>query len=140
MKSPIVKKLYMALLLPGLFFFAQVPSAFAADILLEVFYLPHAPAMAVVNEVEKVASEFPDLTLKRFNFEDPASRPAIESHKLTAHIPVAIFINGQDTFTVGGKTMTFRNFPKGNAFVPMFAGEWDYSDLRTILAGVSKGK
>lgn len=140
MDSRIAGKLQRSLILIGLFLFLQIPSARAAEILVEVFYLPHAPAVAVVKEVEKVASEFRGLTLKKYDFEDPASRPAIEKRKLSAHMPVAIFINGKDTFTVGGKAITFRNFPRGNAFVPMFAGEWDYPDIRVILTEAAKGK
>ena len=138
MDRSIIKKWYKSMFLMGLFLLVQAASAHAADILLEVFYLPHGPAMAVVSEVEKVASEFPNLTLKKYDFEDTANRPVIVLHKLTAHMPIAIFINGKDTFMIGGKTLTLRNFPKGNAFVPMFAGEWDYPDLRTLLAGAAK--
>jgi hypothetical protein len=118
----------------------QSPSACAADILMEIFYLPHRPAQAVVSEVEKVAAEFKNIAINKYSFEDPATEKLLKKYNLTDHMPVAIFINGQNSFTVNGQKISLRNFTKGNAFVPMFAGEWDYADLRVILQEISGGK
>ena len=118
----------------------QSPAAYAADIQMEIFYLPHGPAQAVVSEVEKVAAEFKNIVIKKYSFEDPATEKLQKKYNLTGHMPVAIFINTQNSFTVKGQRISLQNFPKGNAFVPMFAGEWDYADLRVILQKVSGGK
>ncbi len=118
----------------------QSSSAYAADIQMEIFYLPHRPAQAVASEVEKVAAEFNNVVFKKYSFEDPGTAKLLKKYNLTDHMPVAIFINGQDSFTVNEQKISLRNFPKGNAFVPMFAGEWDYADLRVILQEISGGK
>jgi hypothetical protein len=118
----------------------QAPAAYAAEIQMEIFYLPHGPAQAVVSEVEKVAAEFKNIVIKKYSFEDPATEKLQKIYNLTGHMPVAIFINAQNSFTVKGQKISLQNFPKGNAFVPMFAGEWDYADLRVILQKVSGGK
>ncbi len=115
-------------------------SAFGADIRMEVFYLPHRPAMAVVDKVEDVATEFNHVVFKKYSFADPAAEKLIKKYTLQEHMPVAIFINGENSFTVNGQKVRLRNFPKGDAFVPTFAGEWDYGDVRAILEELSGGK
>jgi len=109
----------------------------AAQVAVEIFYLPHGPVMAVLGEVEKVISEFPDIEIREYDFEDPATRAAVERHRLTGHIPIAIFINGLDTFEVAGQQIMFRNFPRGNAFVPTLEGKWHYDDLREVFKRLS---
>jgi hypothetical protein len=128
----------LCLLVITLFF--QVTQVQAADTLIDIFFLPHQPALAIVSEVEKVAAEFDSIVIKKYSFEDPATAKLLKEYNLTDHTPVAIFINGQNTFTVEGKKISLRNFTKGNAFVPMFAGEWDYSDLRFILQEINGAK
>lgn len=127
-------------LLTTVFLVYAAQAACAAAIHLEIFYLPHRPALAVVSEVEKVAAEFNNIVIDKYNFDDPDIDKLLKKYSLTEHMPVAIFINGQNRFTVNGQQVSLRNFPKGNAFVPMFAGEWDYADLRIILQEISGGK
>lgn len=112
----------------------------AGAIIMEIFYLPHGPAMKVVAEIEKIGAEFKQVTISKYSFEDPGSRDLIRKYQLTEHTPVAVFINGANSFTVGDRSLRLRNFPKGDAFVPMFAGEWDYDDLRAILVGMAGGQ
>jgi len=126
--------------LPVLFLFLQVVPARAGAVEMEIFYLPHRPAIAVVEKVEQVAAEFDDITIKKYSFEDPDAGKLLEKYGITEHMPVAVFINGKNSFTVNGRSLKFRNFPKGDAFVPTFAGEWDYSDLRTVLTELAGGK
>jgi len=115
-------------------------TARGADIEMEIFYLPHRPAEAVVAKVEQVAAEFNNVNLKKFSFADPGAEKLLKKYNLRDHMPVAIFINGKNNFIVNGNRMNLRNFPKGDPFVPMFAGEWDYKDLRLILTEISGEK
>jgi hypothetical protein len=126
---------FLAFLLP-----LQGNPAFASDIMMEIFYLPHRPAMAVVTEIEQVAAEFDKVTVRKYSFEDDKNRELVKKYDLTSHMPVAVLINGKDTFTVNGTALRFRNFPKGNTFVPMFAGEWDYADLKSVLTELTREK
>ena len=128
-----------SLLMVSLAAFPVLPVT-AAGINLEIFYLPHRPAMVVVDKVEQVAKEFADVTIHKYSFDDPKNHTLLEKYKLTGHIPVAIFINGENNFTVKGRVIHFRNFPKGDAFVPTLAGEWDYDDLRALLRNMAGEK
>ena len=118
----------------------QTATAQAADIEMEIFYLPHRPALNVVDKVEKLAADFSNVIIRKYNFDDPDSEKLVEKYRLTEHMPVAIFINGKDRFTVNRHELRLRNFPKGDSFVPTFSGEWDYSDLKAILTSLSGEK
>jgi hypothetical protein len=135
-----MKILSIPVALLSLFLFFQAASARAAAIELEILYLPHRPAMVVVDKVEQIAAGYKDVVVKKYSFESPETEKILKKYKITDHMPVAIFINGRDSFTVDGRTLRLRNFPKGDAFVPMFAGEWDYGDLQAILADLAGAK
>jgi hypothetical protein len=102
--------------------------------LVEIFYLPHAPAEAIVQKVEPIVAKHPDYTVKKYDFEDPTNKQKIAQYKMTSHAPIAVFIGGKNSFTIDGKTISLINFPKGDAFIPSFEGEWSYEDLEKILA------
>lgn len=111
-----------------------VRSQMADKNLVEIFYLPHAPAEAIVQKVEPIIAKFSNYMVKKYDFEDPANKQKIEEYNLVNHTPIAIFIGGKNSFTVDGKTVALINFPKGDAFIPSFEGEWDFEDLEKILA------
>ena len=103
--------------------------------LIEIFFLPHPPAKAIVQKVEPIIAKFPGYTVKKYDFEDPANKQKIANYNLMNHTPITIFIGGKNSFTVEGKTVTLINFPKGDAFIPSLEGQWSYEDLEKILAG-----
>ena len=112
----------------------------AAPDIVEIFYLSHPPAMAVVNDVEALLKKYSSVKVEKYNFEDPATRKLLEKYHIKNHMPVAVFINGKDEFVIGKRKVLFENFPKGNAFVPMFEGNWSYQDIETVLKTQSRGK
>jgi len=115
-----------------------ISSAWAGETQVEIFFLPHRPAVKVADEAEKIAQQFDNVSISRYSFDDAASRPLVEKYGLTEHLPVAIIINGQKQFSVNGKTMSFLNFPKSDTFIPSFAGEWDYADLQALLSDLAQ--
>lgn len=133
-----IVSIFSILLVPILF--SDAVSAYGSNIKMEIFYLSHRPALTVVGKVEKIAAEFKNIVTSKYDFEDPASTQLLKKYKLAGHMPVAIFINGQNSFTVDGKKISLQSFPRGDAFVPTFAGEWDYADLKKILDNISGGK
>jgi len=101
--------------------------------LIEIFYLPHPPALAIVDKVEPIIAEFPNFKVIKYNFDDPASKDKVAEYNLVNHTPVAIFIGGKNSFTIDGKTVSLLNFPQGDSFIPSFEGGWTYKDLKNIL-------
>lgn len=115
-------------------------TAVAASGIVEIFYLPHPPAEAVVKDVEAVLKKHDQFKVAKYSFEDPQSRKLLAKYNLREHMPVVIFIDGQNEFSLRNRKVVFKNFPKGNTFVPMFEGNWSYHDLESVLSAAEKGK
>jgi len=100
---------------------------------VDIFYLPHPPAEAIVTKVDAILQKFPMVKVNKYNFLDPKNTQRLKAHNLKEHTPVAIFINDKNSFTIDGRTIEFRNFPKGDAFVPTLEGSWTYKDLEEVI-------
>jgi len=105
----------------------------ASGKVIEIFYLPHPPAVAVVRKIEAVAAKHPDFKLVEYDFTDAANKDLLTARGLTEHMPVAVFIGGNDEFDIDGRKVVFTNFPQGDAFLPLFAGAWSYDDLEKAI-------
>lgn len=104
------------------------------NVKVDIFYLPHAPAEAVISKVDKVLANYKGLDVRKLNFEDAQNSDLIKQYGIVEHMPVAIFINGKNKFKIGNREVVFRNFPAGDTFTPMgLGGNWNYQDLDTIL-------
>lgn len=110
------------------------------DNIVEIFYLPHPPAEAIVQEIESILEIYPEYEIKKYSFEDPASEEKINNYNLIDHSPVAIFVGGINTFTLDGRNIVLLNFPQGDAFIPSLEGSWGYEDVKKILADPNKYK
>ncbi len=108
--------------------------------LVEIFYLNHAPAQAILKKVEAILEKHPEYTVINYDFDDEKNKQKVDEYGLLEHSPIAIFIAGVGSFKVGDSIVKLANFPKGNAFVPSLEGSWDYSDLEKILANPDKYK
>jgi len=133
-----IKSIIFSFLAVAAFSFAVMGSAYSA--VIEIFYLPHPPAEAVVRDVDAVIKGFKGVEVKKYSFEDPGSRKPIAKYNIKEHSPVMIFVNGKNQFSLGKRQVALKNFPKGNAFVPMFEGNWSYEDLKQILKSAAGGK
>jgi len=102
--------------------------------IVEVFYLPHAPAEEVVNRIRAMVAKRNDVELLKYSFDDPATAALAKSYKIEGHMPVAVFIDGRDTYEVNGKKIVFINFPTDSSFAPTgFTGNWSYADIQKVL-------
>jgi hypothetical protein len=133
-----IKSMMYSITAAVVFLFTAMGSAYSATV--EIFYLPHPPAEAVVRDAESVIKRFKGIEVKKYSFESPESRKHIAKYDIKEHTPVMIFVNGRNQFVLGKKQVVLKNFPKGNAFVPMFEGNWSYEDLRQILKSAAGGK
>jgi hypothetical protein len=117
-----------------------VATGFAASKTVEIFYLPHPPAEAVVRDVEAILRKHSEFKVVKYNFEDPKSRDQMKKYNIRDHKPIAIYINGKNDFVMGQRKVIFENFQKGNNFAPMFQGNWTYQDFENVLQTASRGK
>jgi hypothetical protein len=104
------------------------------SIRVDIFYLPHPPAMAIVKKVEAILKKHPSVKLSEYDFLDPKNAERIKAHGFTEHSPVIILIDDKTSFTIDGKQIEFKNFPKGDAFVPSLEGSWTYEDIEKAIA------
>jgi len=130
-----VKKLYLIIMV--MFISTYV---YAGAVNVEIFYLPHRPAESVVEKIEQTLAGSNFVKIKKYSFDDNSSEALIKKYNLVSHMPVAIFINGTDTYSIEGKEVVFRNFPKGDSFVPNFEGGWSYEDLKKVVIKVNRTK
>jgi hypothetical protein len=52
---------------------------------------------------------------------------------LTGHNPIAIFVNGSDTFDLNGRKGKFESFPQGEGTGMVPDGAWTIDDLRSVI-------
>ena len=53
------------------------------------------------------------------------------------HTPIAIFVNGEIEFDLGGRTVKFHSFPQGAGTGMVAEGVWTMADLRAVLDQVT---
>lgn len=101
---------------------------------VEIISLDHAPIRPVVEEVLRVAVEYGDqVAVITYDFDTPEGAAFAEEQGLTEHTPVAIFVNGEMTFEVNGRSVTFYSFPQGAGTGMVADGVWTMADLRAVL-------
>jgi hypothetical protein len=105
----------------------------AAQIRVDIYYLPHPPAMKILKKAEAVLRKFPAVKTSEYDFTDPKNAGRIEAQGLTGHSPIIILINDKSTFMIEGRQVEFKNFPKGDAFIPTLEGSWTFDDLEKVL-------
>lgn len=106
---------------------ADVPvPAKAGMVVVEVGYLPHPPAMAVVEELDRVFARFSSrIEVRRYDLTTPDGERFAQAHRLTGHTPVAVYIDGHLEFDVGGRKLRFTGFPQAEG--------WSAADVESVL-------
>ena len=101
---------------------------------VEIISLDHAPIRPAMQEAIDVAAEFGDkVTVQSYKFDTPEGAAFAEAHGLTDHTPIAIFVNGEMEFDLGGRTVIFHSFPQGAGTGMVAEGVWTMDDLRAVL-------
>jgi len=112
---------------------AVAPGVVAVDIV----FLNHPPVRDVLTQVDPVLAAFGDqVSVTRYDFDTPEGAAFAENKGLTGHIPLAILVNGSQTFDVNGRTVTFESFPQGAGTGMVPDGAWTVADLDSVLQAV----
>jgi hypothetical protein len=112
----------------------KAASASGKQVRIDIFYLPHPPAIAILRKVEAVLHNYPTAKINEYDFLDPKNADKIKAHGLTEHSPIVILLNDKNAFSIDGRQVEFKNFPKGDAFVPSLEGSWTYDDIDKAIA------
>ncbi len=101
---------------------------------VEIAYLNHPPVRPILTQVDDLLKQYGDrVQVSRYDFDTPEGQTFAQDRDLTAHTPLAIFINGSMETTIGDRTIKFYSFPQGEGTGMVAEGAWTISDLRQAL-------
>jgi hypothetical protein len=121
-----------------LFFLALIlcipwPGIAGNPVKVEVLYMNHGPLQSSLQEIRNVFSQFKGkIAVSWYDFESKEGEDFMAKKKITQHTPLAIWMDDQVKFQVGGKDIIFAGFPTGSG-PQFFQGKWTMADLQKVL-------
>jgi len=134
-----MKKIILGSLLLALIpFFSTSHTAKTARI--EVLYMNHGPLMDTLDQMKGVFSRYGDrISVSWYVFESKEGEDFKAKKGINGHVPLVIWIDGNEVIKVGQRQIKFVGFPTG-AGPAFFQGKWTMDDLRTALDQATTGK
>ena len=118
---------------------AGSPSPAAGVVTVDILFLNHPPVRDVLTQVDSVLATYGDkVGITRYDFDTPEGAAFAKKKGLTGHVPLAIFLNGSQTFDVNGRKVTFASFPQGAGTGMVPDGAWAVADLDAVLQSIVK--
>jgi hypothetical protein len=120
-----------------------LPSAPAAPVAsgtatVEIVFLNHPPVRPVLDQVDALLKPYgAKVKVTRYDFDTPDGAAFAQKMGLTGHDPLAIFVNGSQSFNLDGRTVTFNSFPQGGGTGMVPDGAWTVTDLDAVLKKVT---
>jgi hypothetical protein len=100
---------------------------------VEVLYMNHGPLMDTLDKMKAVFSGFGDkISVSWYDFESREGEDFKAEKGITQHVPLIIWIDGNEVVTLGQKQVKFFGFPTG-AGPAFFRGNWTMDDLKAAL-------
>ena len=110
---------------------APAPSETAT---VDIIYLNHPPVLPILQEIDAVLNPYGDkVKVTRYDFDTTEGAAFAKKMGITGHDPLAIFVNGSQSFDLDGRTVTFNSFPQGVGTGMVPDGAWTVADLATVL-------
>jgi len=101
---------------------------------VDIIALNHPPLRPVLIEVDQLLAGYADkLHVTHYDFDTPQGAEFAKKMNLSGHIPLVIFVNGKDTFSLNGRKLNFRSFPQGEGTGMVADGQWTMADLDAVL-------
>lgn len=108
-----------------------VPSGTAT---VEIIYLNHPPVIPIIGQVDAVLKTYRDkVKVTKYDFDTPEGAAFAQKMGIMGHDPLAIFVNGSQSFKMDGRTVTFNSFPQGGGTGMVPPGAWTVADLDAVL-------
>jgi hypothetical protein len=139
-----MKKILSGCLLLAVFSFfssAYVARAYGAKpARVEVLYMNHGPLMDTLDKMKSVFSAYGDrISVSWYDFESQEGEHFKAKKGINQHVPLVIWIDGNEVVKLGQKQIKFVGFPTG-AGPAFFQGKWTIDDLKAALDQVTAGK
>jgi len=101
---------------------------------VDILYLNHPPVLPVLDQVASVLEPYGDkVKVTRYDFDTPEGAAFAKKVGITGHDPLAIFVNGSQTFNLDNRVVTFNSFPQGAGTGMVPDGAWSIDDLDAVL-------
>ncbi len=125
------KILLSCLLLAVISLFSSAYAAKPARV--EVLYMNHGPLMDTLDKMKSVFSAYSDrISVSWYDFESKEGEDFKAKKGINQHVPLVIWIDGNEVVKLGQKQIKFVGFPTG-AGPAFFQGKWTIDDLRAAL-------
>jgi hypothetical protein len=106
----------------------------AGAVSVDIIALNHPPLRPVLAEVDQLLTPYgAKVHVTHYDFDTPEGANFAQKMGLSGHIPLVIFVNGKDTFTLNGRKVSFESFPQGQGTGMVADGAWTTADLDTVL-------
>ena len=107
---------------------------------IEVLYMNHGPLMDTLDKMKDVFSAYGDkISVSWHEFFSKEGEDFKAKKGINGHVPLVIWIDGDEVVKVGQREIKFVGFPTG-AGPAFFQGKWTIDDLRTALDQATAGK
>jgi hypothetical protein len=125
------KALLGFLVLSVISFFSSAYAAKPARV--EVLYMNHGPLMDTITKMKSVFSSYGDrIRVSWYEFFSKEAEDFKAKKGINQHVPLVIWIDGNEVVKLGQKRVKFVGFPTG-AGPAFFQGKWTIDDLRAAL-------
>ena len=101
---------------------------------VDIVYLNHPPVLPILEEIDATLKSYGErVKVSRYDFDTTEGAAFAQKVGITGHDPLAIFVNGSQSFDLDGRTVTFNSFPQGGGTGMVPDGAWTVADLATVL-------
>jgi hypothetical protein len=112
---------------------AGAPVSAAAPTTVDVLYMNHGPLQETLGKMRTVFSGFSDkIAVSWHDFESKEGEQFMASKGIKQHIPLVIWIDSKQKWTINAKEIIFAGFPTGSG-PASFQGKWTLDDLKAAL-------
>ena len=135
-----MKKIIVFCSLILLLFSVLLTAAVAKEIKVEVLYMNHGPLQPSLEKIKNIFSQYRGkITVSWYDFETKEGEQFMAKKGITQHIPLVIWLDGNNAIPVNGKEIKFVGFPTGSG-PAFFQGKWTMEDLRSALDQITGKK
>jgi hypothetical protein len=127
------------------FLFVAVVSIFstayaARPARVDVLYMNHGPLMDTLDKMKGVFSAYGDrISVSWYDFESREGENFKAKKGINQHVPLIIWIDGNEVVELGQRQIKFVGFPTG-AGPAFFQGKWTIDDLKMALGQATSEK
>ena len=113
---------------------APVASDPSGTATVDILYLNHPPVLPVLDQVAALVEPYGDkVKVTRYDVDTDEGAAFAKMVGITGHDPLAIFVNGSQTFNLDSRVVTFNSFPQGAGTGMVPDGAWTIDDLDAVL-------